>query len=137
MKKSIICLTSVALVLGGCATASKDVAGTYVSPLQYQTHDCDQIAAETARLQGRVVQLGGRLDQAADNDKALVGVGMVLFWPALFFIGGTKAQEAEYARLKGENDALMQAAVVKKCGNAVSTAPAMKPAVAQQAVLTN
>jgi hypothetical protein len=29
-----------------------------------------------------------------------------LFWPTLFFLGGTKEREAEFARLKGESEAL-------------------------------
>lgn len=104
------------LILSGCATSSKDVATTYVSPMQYQSYDCAQIAAENQRIAGRVNQLGGRLDEAASNDKAIGVVGALLFWPALFALGGTKNQEAEYARLKGEHDALQQASIEKKCG---------------------
>jgi hypothetical protein len=69
-----------------------------------------------------VQQLGGRLDEAANNDKAIVGVGVLLFWPALFALGGTKQQEAEYGRLKGEAEALQQAAVGKKCAGAMPAA---------------
>lgn len=104
-----------ALIAQGCATASKDVTTTYVSPLQYQSYDCEQITAETQRIQGRVAQLGGRLDEAANNDKGIMAVGLIIFWPALFALGGTKQQEAEYSRLKGEYDALEQQAILKKC----------------------
>lgn len=110
-----ICAISLLAFLSACSTASKDISAAYVSPMQYQSYDCQQLMAETQRLQGRYVELGGRLDQAAQNDKALVGVGMVLFWPALFALGGTKQQEAEYARLKGEFDAVQQTSVQKKC----------------------
>ena len=123
-------LVAASLVLGGCATASKDVATQSISPLQYQAYDCDQITAETLRVQNRVSQLGGRLDTAAANDKAITGIGIVLFWPALFALGGTKEQEAEYGRLKGESDALEQAGIYKKC--MAPTAPAAQP-VAQPA----
>lgn len=108
-------MLSVALVLSGCATESKDVVSSYVSPLQYQSFDCEQLAAEAQRIQGRVIELGGRLDQAAKNDKALVGVGLIVFWPAMLFIGGTKGQEAEYGRLKGEYEAVQHTAIGKKC----------------------
>lgn len=117
MKKIAVTFTAIAF-LTGCATASKDIAGTYVSPVMYQAYDCQQIAAETARLETRVTQLGGRLDQAASNDKAIAGVGIVLFWPALFALGGNKAQEAEFATLKGQADALNTASIEKKCGMA-------------------
>lgn len=114
MRKTIAAFTAVA-ILAGCATASHDIATTYVSPLTYQNYDCAQISAETARIQARVVQLGGRLDQAASNDKAIGVVGALVFWPALFALGGTKAQESEYALLKGQADAVQQAAIEKKC----------------------
>lgn len=122
MKKALCVLTSVCLVLSGCATASKDVASAYVSPIQYQAYDCDQLSSESQRINSRVAQLGGRLDTAASNDKALVGVGVILFWPALFALGGTKQQEADYGRLKGEYDAVQQSAILKKCPGMVAIA---------------
>ncbi|MBL8328984.1 MAG: hypothetical protein JNJ71_09050 [Rubrivivax sp.] len=126
----IVCALSLALMQLGCATSSKDVAAAYVSPTQYQAYDCQQLIAESQRLQTRYTQLGGRLDEAASNDKMLTGVGLVLFWPALFALGGTKQQEAEYARLRGEYEAVQQAAIQKKCG--LEPAPA-RPAAAASA----
>ena len=79
-------------ILTACATAGKDVASSYVSPMQYANYDCDQLRAESMRISGRVNQLTGRLDEAASNDKAIAGVVMILFWPALFALGGTKQQ---------------------------------------------
>lgn len=108
------------MILSGCATASKDITAAYVSPMQYQSYDCDQLSSETQRIQTRVVQLGGRLDTAASNDKALVGVGVLLFWPALFALGGTKQQEADYARLRGEYDAVQQSAILRKCSGIIA-----------------
>jgi hypothetical protein len=108
------------LIFGGCATSSKDIAPAYVSPLQYGSYDCEQLAAEAGRIQGRAVQLGGTLDQAAQNDAGIMTVGLVLFWPILFALGGTKQQEAEYARLKGEYDAVEHAAITKKCAQVTS-----------------
>ncbi|WP_200241917.1 hypothetical protein [Lamprobacter modestohalophilus] len=43
-----------------------------------------------------------------------MGVGLVLFWPALFFLAGGDKKD-ELARLKGEYDALEQAAIQKDC----------------------
>jgi len=120
LKRPVCLALALSIVSTGCATASKDIASAYVSPMQYQSYDCDQILAEVQRVHGRVSQLGGRLDEAASNDKAIMGVGLILFWPALFALGGTKQQEAEYGRLKGEYDALQQSAVQKKCAGAVA-----------------
>lgn len=108
-------LITIAAIVAGCATAGKDVPTTYVSPLQYSNYDCTQLRLELGRIQGRVAQLTGRLDEAAKNDQAIAGVGMILFWPALFALGGTKQQEAELSKLKGEYDALQIVANEKKC----------------------
>jgi hypothetical protein len=119
-KLLLIAVTAIA----GCATSSKDVPTAYVSPMQYQNYDCGQLSGESTRLLQRVNQLGGRLDEAAANDKAIATAGGLLFWPALFALGGTKQQEAEYGRLKGEYDAIQQVAVLKKCDG---TTPAVAP----------
>lgn len=118
-----VCLSTTS-VLSGCATSSQDIATAYVSPVQYQAYDCAQLTSELQRISGRVSQLGGRLDQAASNDKWLTGAGLILFWPALFALGGTKAQEQEYARLKGEYEAASQMAIAKKCD---AVAPVARP----------
>ena len=120
MKKITALAVSTSMLLSACATASKDLSPTYTSPLAYQAYDCEQLSAESQRIQARVVQLGGRLDTAASNDKAIAGVGALLFWPALFALGGTKQQEADYSRLRGEYDAVQQSAVIRKCHGLVA-----------------
>ena len=128
MQKTITILLAASLVLSGCATASSNIAASYTAPLQYQSYDCAQLISEAQRVNSRANQLAGRLDEAASNDKAIMGVGLILFWPALFALGGTKQQEAEYARLKGENDAIAQAMVAKKCDTTAFPVPTPRPA---------
>ncbi len=111
------------LNLSGCAATSDKVAAAYVSPLQFNTYDCSQLTAESQRISARVSELGGQVDKAATNDKVIMGVALIVFWPALFALGN-KQQEAEYARLKGEYEAIQRAAVEKKCPGSV--APATK-----------
>ena len=106
------------ITITGCATSSKDITETYVSPLQYNSYDCDQLAAEEQRLRVRASQLGARLDTAAQNDKIIAGASVLLFYP-IFFVGGNKAQEAEFSRLKGEYSAVEQGAIAKKCNTQV------------------
>jgi hypothetical protein len=138
-QRSVVVLSSVAL-LSACATASKDLAATYVAPMTYEGYTCEQLTAESQRLQGRYVELGGRLDKAASNDAAIMGVGLILFWPALFALGGTKGQEAEYSRLKGEYEAVQQTVVKKQCGMTAggsTPAPAAAPAAGTPAAPTS
>ena len=133
-RRLIAALLAIAMASTGCATASRDIASASVSPLQYQSFDCDQLSAESMRINSRASQLAGRLDEAASNDKALTGVGLVLFWPALFFLGGTKQQEAEYARLKGESEAVQQVAIQRRCSLAKpDESQAPRPAAADGA----
>lgn len=115
MKKLLSGLLAVTVIVSGCASSSNQIAASYSSPLQYQSYNCSQIAQESDRIKSKLVATGGQLDKAADNDKVITGAALILFWPAAFFLGGNKQQEAEFARLKGDYDALQQAAVIKKC----------------------
>ena len=100
----------------GCATTSSDIQATYVSPLIYNDYDCDQIAAESGRINRRAAEMTGQIDKRARDDKTQATVGLILFWPTLFFLGGNDEQNAELARLKGESEALEITAIEKKCG---------------------
>lgn len=115
----IVGLILLFMVMAGCSTAAKDISAAYVSPMQYQSYDCSQLAVETQRIHSRVNQMTGRLDESASNDKAITVASTLLFWPGLFFLGGTKQQEADYGRLKGEYEAVQQAAISKKCKSIV------------------
>ena len=113
--KAIAAITAAAM-LAGCAVSSTKIASQSISPMQYAGYDCQQISLESNRIQTRINALRSQIDTRAQNDQALTGVGLLVFWPALFFLGGNPAEEAEYARLMGEQEALGQASIVKKCG---------------------
>ena len=105
---------SCAAVLAGCASTSANVSAAYVSPVQYQSYDCDQVQAEMLRVSSKVREVAGAQDKKAKNDQIAMGVGLVLFWPALFFLASDDRKE-ELSRLKGEYEALDAAAIQKKC----------------------
>lgn len=116
MAKSLTGL-SAALLVCGCATNPDKMETAYVSPLQYSQYDCAQIGAEQGHVERRTGELYTKLRKDANNDAAQMTVGMLLFWPALFFLeGGDGPEAAEYSRLKGEYEALRTVAVEKKCG---------------------
>lgn len=104
------------LVLAGCATSPKDIAPTYVSPVLYQNLTCQQLSAEAARVSQEAATATGQQTQQQGRDAAAVAVGAVLFWPALFFIGGDKGNAAQIANLKGQRQAIEQASIAKSCG---------------------
>lgn len=106
------------VLLSGCASSPDELSATYVSPYKYKSYDCDQIIMEMDYVSKKTTALYYSLDKKADNDSAQMGLGLVLFWPALFFLeGGDGPEAAEYSNLKGEFDALRATAVQKKCGS--------------------
>jgi hypothetical protein len=71
---------------------------------------------EAGRISARTGEKYRSVKKLADNDAAQMGVGLILFWPTLFFLeGGDGPEAAEYARLKGEMDAIERAAISKRC----------------------
>ena len=120
MLKNQIAIAMLAVLIVGCSKKAEDITATYVSPVQYSNYDCDQTRNEMIRVNGQANKLGGKLDEDAATDAGCTAAGIILFWPALFFLGGTKGQEAEYARLRGEYNALEQSAIRKKCDLPVS-----------------
>ena len=116
MNNKLCYICGVSLLVFGCASQPEEIQSTYVSPLTYRDYDCDQIALEMDHVSRRTDELYAQLKKKADNDAAQMGVGLVLFWPTLFFLEGGDGPEAtEYARLKGTYEALHTNAVQKKC----------------------
>jgi hypothetical protein len=115
MKRTVL-LLAVAGVLAACASKPEDITATYVSPVIYENYSCEELSIEAQRISSRAASMAGVQEKKATNDAVAVGVGVVLFWPALFFIKGNGATEAEVANLKGHMDAIEQASIQKKCG---------------------
>lgn len=116
-----------AIALCGCAKSADKITAAYVSPLTYQQYDCTQIGMEAERISARVQELTGTQNKKATNDAVVTTVGVVIFWPALFFIGGDDATTAELSRLKGEMEAIERVSIEKKCGIVFERAPEAPP----------
>lgn len=117
---TIIALGSVA----GCASHPSDIQQQYVSDNQYASYTCQQLSEEEGRISRRVSALHGSLEKKASNDSVQMGIGLILFWPTLFLLEGGDGPEAqEYARMKGEHEALERVAIKKDCGLAIVPMP--------------
>lgn len=112
-----------ALSLAGCASKSADIAPAYVSPMQYQSYTCQQLAAEAQRVSAAAANAAGQQDSQATKDAVATTVGVIVFWPTLFLIGGDKQNAAQLAQMKGEMDAIEQASIQKQCGIQFRPAP--------------
>ncbi len=111
--KRLIATILVGSMLSACASSPDKVSPSYVSPLEYSNLDCDQIRAELVRVSEHAGGLGvWRVRTRVSG--GLLGVGLVIFWPALFFLmEGDRKEELE--RLKGQYDALDDAAIRNSC----------------------
>ncbi|MEK9544243.1 MAG: hypothetical protein VW016_12220, partial [Luminiphilus sp.] len=113
---SFLSVGTASIFLLSCASHPDDIDSAYVSPLKYKDYDCDQIALEMDHVGQRTTELYHRLDAEEEADAWQMGIGLVLFWPALFWLeGGDGPEAAEYAQLKGEFEALRETSVAKKC----------------------
>ena len=110
-----LCLTSaIALALAACSSSTENISASYVSPLKYDTYSCGQLGEEYARLQAKGREIFQEQDDKADNDAVAMGVGLVLFWPALFFINSSDL-EHQVASLKGDLEAVEVSSIKKNC----------------------
>ena len=114
--KTINLALGATLVLAGCATSPKDIQPTYVSPVLYQNLSCQQLAQEAARVSHEAQTATGAQTQQQSRDAVATTVGVIVFWPALFLIGGDKGNAAQIANLKGQMNAIEQASIAKNCG---------------------
>ena len=115
MMKLFAC-AAIGLAVAGCATSPDNITAAYVSPMQYASYSCPQLREEATRVSGRAAQATGAQSSKASGDAVAMGVGLILFWPSLFFIKGDGTTAAEVGRLKGEMEAIEQASVKRNCG---------------------
>jgi len=120
--KTILPLLALA-TLSACASHTHEIPASYVIPLQYQDYSCKQLSAELQRVSSRAEQVASDVNKNADGDSAAMAAGLILFWPALFFIDGDSPQAQEYGRLKGEYEAIEKTAIKKSCGMDYSDNP--------------
>lgn len=116
MNKTITATMALAAALSSCASKPKDIEAAYVSSTLYESLSCDRLREEATTVSSRAISASGVQQKKADNDAVAVGVGLVIFWPALFFAKGDGASAAEVSRLKGEMKAIETASIKNNCG---------------------
>ena len=119
MKFVILLCIAIFIFLSGCASSPEKIAAAYVSPIQYQSYTCEQIAQELNRVGRRLQGVTQIQSGEASGDSATMAIGMVLFWPSLFFLEGDTGREGELARMKGEVEAIETVAITKNCNKAL------------------
>jgi hypothetical protein len=121
MRKPVAILAALTLV--GCASKSTEIAPAYVSPLQYQSYTCQQLAAEAQRISTQAATAAGVQDSQVTKDAVATAVAVIVAWPAAFLVQGDKGNAAQIAQMKGEMNAIEQASIQKNCGIQFRQAP--------------
>jgi hypothetical protein len=114
MSNPVTAAVAAAIVLSGCAKSASNVTSAYQSPSVYANWTCDQLAVEELEVRRRVVAMAQKQDNAATRDAVAMGVGLVLFWPALFLLAAGD-EEAQLSVIKGQHDALVSAQGAQQC----------------------
>ncbi|HCT72520.1 hypothetical protein ACT3N8_10810 [Psychrobacter aquimaris] len=103
---AILLVLATLFIIGGCASKSTKIPITYVSPNEYASLSCVTLENEMRDISQQVAAITGQVDKEASADAWQMGVGLVLFWPVLFFLeGGDGALQSNYALLKGKYEA--------------------------------
>jgi hypothetical protein len=93
-------IVALSAALAGCASSSADITPTYVSPVQHQSYNCQQLGLEAQSVSARAAALSGAQDSQRTKDTLATTAAVVIFWPAAFFVGGDKQTAAELAQMK-------------------------------------
>ena len=114
------------LMSSGCATRSEDVAAAYVSPPNYNQLNCRQLADTAALVSEKAFNLRGERDDSKHAWEIVPPSGApVVLWPTAF-MANDPVRMAEYTRLKGEFDAILQTSVRKGCSTRFEAASESK-----------
>ncbi|MBF0394594.1 MAG: hypothetical protein HQL38_18105 [Alphaproteobacteria bacterium] len=106
---------ALAMAVSACAQNPDNIGSSYVPEAQYRNLPCEDIRVEMARMSTKVAEVTDKQRSSANTDAAMVGVSLILFWPAAFALAATSDQSAELARLKGEYEALERVHLKQGC----------------------
>lgn len=131
---ALAALALAALLAGGCATRSADVRARPVEAADFALWGCSRLADERDRVQRRAADVAYAVDERAGNNIVALGVGVLVFWPALLAMRSDGPEAQELAALKGRDDALRQAADLRGCPPPSPLMPAERAAALPVAV---
>ena len=118
MSKKFLAVLAATALVSACATPPEKIAPAAISSSTYSEFDCNQVRQELLRVHERVTSIAGMQRTKAKKDAMAVGVGLAVYWPALFLVAGGD-MDKELASLKGQYDALSATAQEKNCPIAV------------------
>jgi len=104
-----------ASLLAGCATRAVNVAPAPTDPAEFMTWDCARLDDERDIVQQRAADAAYSVDERVGNNILALGVGVMVFWPAMLAMRDDGPEAADLARLKGRFEALQAVALQRQC----------------------
>jgi hypothetical protein len=124
----VVSIALLAAALAGCAMRAIEVKPAAVNPKDFAAWDCDRIDAEVDRVHKRAIDVAYAVDERAGNNILALGVGVVVFWPALLAMQPPGPESEELALLRGRFEALQQAGAARGCSGIGVGLPAARAA---------
>jgi len=107
---------TISILMSGCATNQNSDFRPYISPLKYANDDCHSLAEKAEVIDAEIRKLYPSAGPRVGQNTVAVGVGLFVFWPALFLIADTDgASSLALTQLKGEVNAISNAAAQNNC----------------------
>lgn len=131
MKKTTAVLLSLMIALSGCAgRAANPVAQILPNDSRLS---CRELVLEININNRAIAGLMGEQKRKANNNAVAVGVGAIVFFPALFFMNLKGADKAEALAYQRRNQGLLERHKVKRCKPALQMSKPVRQKAAKSA----
>lgn len=120
-RQGVAATTAAALLIvlqAGCATRSSGIVPQPTDPAAYADWTCERLFDETDAVQQRAADVAYAVDSRAGNNMIALGLGVMVFWPALLAMRPDGEEAKQLAELKGRFEALRTVAERRNCGTA-------------------
>lgn len=114
-KRVVAALLTGALTLSACAKGAEQVTSNHVPSQMYSSESCTSLRQKQAEIVYDVNTLTGKQNSKARTDAIAVGVGVVLFWPALFLLAKDAGNTQALADAKGRYETIDRVGKSKGC----------------------
>jgi hypothetical protein len=128
LHRRVVQAVVLACAVSGCATRSSEVVPHKTDPAEFVGWSCERIDEESDRVQLRAADVAYAVDERSGNNMIMLGVGVMVFWPALLAMRPDGIEAQELAALKGRHEALRSASRRQACPPPAETMSAQRAA---------